>query len=287
MDIAQCDQPQLEELPHGLAAHLLADVPSNEIGQALLQLLYVRARTKQHIGQGVARLSPFLAGHGCDRFEVEMRVGGQVFDDGADMQRSRVTQLDGFADDIFTAEELTREAPRDHEHVGPRQRSVGVARQHLRRKHAEEVRVRAAEVRLNLDILVLHVKSVAGPQPGRGLHFGKIQPERGRESRVRDAKLYRAFDIHLHPEYALGVRICAVVGQLVAHEQPDQDGCSETQREPEDVDRGVGAIAEQAANRRDEIVVQHFSLTPHPRSRTGRRACERRDPRGPRAPRSA
>ena len=191
-----------------------------------------------------------------------MRVGRQVLDDGADLQRPAgrgELQQDRTADHIFAAEQFLRKAPGNDQHVRFRQGGIGVTGQGPGREHPEEVRLCAAQVRPDRDVGLFEVPA-ACPQPGHCLYFREIQLQPGPESLIcaADGCTGRAIDDHGQTVRLLGVGIHAVITELIAHKQRDQNDRGETQRETQNVDDGIDAVAHEIAKRGGDIVAKHL-----------------------------
>ncbi len=191
------------------------------------------------------------SGGGRERTEARARGGG--------------LHLQSVADRQVLAEVLARHGPRDHRGVRLLQGCVEISAQGPQGEHLEDVRVGPGDGLFVARVVCGRTAQGRGGrhQPRHRLGARERGPDLGGKGRRACVAGHRVRARHEGPKgggdgvNALVAGDPMVVGQLVAHELADQDGCSEGGREAQDGDGGVEPVALQVAQGRDEVVAEH------------------------------
>ncbi len=208
--------------------------------------------------------------HGCDPHRAPGLAGrGQRA--GAWRARNGGLDLKGVADRQVPAEVLAGDAAGDHHRVGLLQRRVQVAGQDRQGEHLEDLRVGPGEGFL-ADARI----PKAMTDTGKGLHQARgddtghhrlqLSGDQGLGGVRGAGRLARLLEHVGDLVDLLITRQPMVVAELAAHELGDKDRGGEGDRQAQDADRGVEAVARQIAQRRGEIVAEHRLLPLRPRA---------------------
>ena len=189
---------------------------------------------------------------------MEMGVFRDVFHDTGDgQQHVAVVGDNGLPHGIFFAEVFPGRIFADHHGVRRFEGAVRVAPDERKGKDVEQLFIDPVHVLFIVNpVFVLHDPGAErGKHPGEVPDFGEVGLQHGTQFAGRPGAV-----VERYPVDAVGLFVVAVVAQLVAHVQEDQDGADHAHGQTEDVYRGISSLAAHVPQRDGDLVTEHHSL---------------------------
>ncbi len=199
----------------------------------------------------------------CQPLEGGLQVGGRIRTQRRQFQ-ARVDHQH-LADGGVLAEVLARRRARQHQAVGRGQGRVGVTGQDRQGHDLEEIRIGPEHRFGDRDVAMLERGRVV-LEPRHVFSFGEIQPEiaggHGRRAIEPLRLLPGQLDVVLQAIDAFVAGDEAFERVFVAQEQSDEDGHGEADRQAQDGNPRVEAVAADVAKRGGDVVTEHRCAPP-------------------------